>query len=139
MSDRQLKVIVRTPHEAVLETDVQSLRVLTETGHVGLRSGVEAQVLAVEAGIAILREQDGATTFLGTAGGLLHCDGKSATLMTPLAVVGKDEHQISDELDRVLTQPSSEMELRSMLGRLEGEIVNELKRDRRESIRGTID
>lgn len=139
MTEKQLQVIVRTPHETVLETTVLSLRVLTETGLVGLRPGVEGQVLAVEAGIALLHAPEGSERFLGTAGGLLHCDGKSATLLTPLAVVGDDEQEIAAELDRVLTQPSSEMELRSMLGRLEGEIVSELQRDRLENVRGVKD
>lgn len=139
MAEKRLHVIVRTPHETVLEMAVLSFRVLTETGQVGLRPGVEGQVLAVEAGIALLRTPEGSERFLGTAGGLLHCDGNSATLLTPLAVAGDDEQEIAAELDRVLTQPSSEMELRSMLGRLEGEIVSELQRDRLENVRGVKD
>ncbi len=136
MAERLLKIVVRTPHETVLETEARALRVRTETGQVGLRPQVEGQVLAIEAGVALVRQADGSETFIGNAGGLLLCDGETATLLTPLAVVGKDEEAIAAELDRVLTLPSSEMEARSMLTRLESEIVNELQEEPRAVLRG---
>lgn len=137
MADRSLRVVVRTPHETVLETDAWSLRVPTETGQVGLRPSVEGQILCFEAGVVNLRAAVGAVRFLGTAGGLLLCDGKTATLLTPLAVVGEDEQSVASALDRVLTEPSSEMETRLMLSRLEKEIVSELQEERLHHVRGT--
>lgn len=136
MPDRALKVFVRTPHATVLEAAAHSLRVPTETGQVGLRPSAEGHVSAFEAGVVNLQPPQGAVRFIGTAGGLYLCDGASVTLLTPLAVVGDNEREVVSELDRALSQPSSEMEARTMLTRLEGEIVNELQRDRLERIRG---
>lgn len=136
MNRRLLNIMVRTPHEVVLETAVRSLRVLTESGQVGLRPAGERQVLAFEAGIACLRMADETMRFLGTGGGLLSCDGRTATLLTPLAVVGEDEDSIAAQLESAMSRPDSEMETRSILTRLEGEIVNELRRDRLTGIRG---
>lgn len=132
-----LKIIVRTPHETVLEADARSLRLPTETGQVGWRPFVEGSVGAFEAGVVNLRTPDESVRFIGTAGGLSLCDGKTVTLLTPVAVVGDDLQEVISELDRVLSEPSSEMEARTMLSRLEGEIVNELRRERTEHIRGT--
>lgn len=136
MDDPFLKVIIRTPHETVFEAEARSLRVPTESGQVGLRPSVEGHVSAFETGVMNLRTPDNSIRFIGTAGGLLVCDGKAATMLTPLAVVGKDEQSVLSQLDSVLSRPSSEMEARRMLSRLEGEIVNELRRDRLERFRG---
>ena len=70
-----LKLIVRTPRWVVVETEARSLRVLTETGQVGLRPNMEPVILTVEPGLALVHQADG-FTFVGTAGGLLKCDGK---------------------------------------------------------------
>ncbi len=132
-----LELVVRTPHEVVFQAPVLSARVLTETGHVGLRPRTEAMVLAVEAGIVNVQtslEGAAAEQFIGTAGGLLIVDGTTATLMTPLAVVGNDERQIVNELEQVLRLPNSEMDARATLTKLEGHILSELRRDQRERV-----
>ena len=82
-----LHFVIRTPQDIVLECDVASVRVPTETGQVGLRPHSEPTVLAVEPGLIVVR-QDDLIRFAGTAGGLLHCDGAVAHLLTPVAVIG---------------------------------------------------
>jgi F0F1-type ATP synthase epsilon subunit len=126
MSRPQLKVLIRSPSETVVDQDVWSLRVPTQTGQVGLRPRAEPTVLAVEAGLIVLRTASG-TRYAGTAGGLLHTNGKSATLLTPLAVAGEDVETVSRRLDELLSAPSDEMELRRTLGRLETRILRELQ------------
>jgi F0F1-type ATP synthase epsilon subunit len=125
MSDQTLHVTIRTPSETVVDRDVSALRVPTQTGQVGLRPKGEPTVLAVEAGLIVLR-LDGGTQFAGTAGGLLHTDGQSASLLTPLAVAGEDVDSVSRQLDALMSTPSEEMEVRRMLGRLETRILREL-------------
>lgn len=127
MAETRLHFIVRTPHDIVLETDVISARVLTETGQVGLRGRMEPVVLAVEAGLALLRTDRG-VQFAGSAGGLLSCDGIQATLFTPLGVVGDDAATVQAALDRALDEPSAEQKVRATLDKLEGRILNELRR-----------
>lgn len=131
MAEQALQMTIRTQHEVVLETDASALRVPTESGQVGLRPRAEATLLAVEAGLVLVRTKTG-MRFVGTAGGLLSCDGTTATLLTPLAVVGDDEQSILDELERVLQEPSEEMQARAALGKLEGEILGEMRRERQE-------
>jgi F0F1-type ATP synthase epsilon subunit len=127
MPDAGLRFIVRTPHDVVVDTIVTSARVLTESGHVGLRPRMEPLVLPVEAGLLVLRQHD-AVRFAGSAGGLLSCDGRQATLFTPLGVVGDDAAAISREIDRALSEPGAEQRLRNALDRLEGRILTELRR-----------
>jgi F0F1-type ATP synthase epsilon subunit len=131
MAEPSLHMTIRTQHEVVLETDASALRVPTESGQVGLRPRAEATLLAVEAGLMLVCTKTG-MRFVGTAGGLLSCDGTTATLLTPLAVVGDDEQSILDELERVLQEPSEEMQARAALGKLEGEILGEMRRERQE-------
>ncbi len=64
---------------------------------------------------------------MGTAGGLLLVDADTATLLTPLAVSGDSEQQIASELERLLNEPDSELQVRAALGRLEGRILSELR------------
>jgi F0F1-type ATP synthase epsilon subunit len=130
-----LRVIIRTPHETVLDTVVRSIRVLTDTGHVGLRRGGEAVVLAVEAGLVLLSTGN-AVRFVGSAGGLLSSDGVEVTLFTPLAVTGEDPAAVRAALDRALAEPGSEMALRTTLDRLEERIVSELRDQSRERMTG---
>lgn len=131
MAEKSLHITIRTQHEVVLETDAAALRVPTESGQVGLRPRAEATLLAVEAGLVLVRTAVG-TRFVGTAGGLLTCDGTTATLLTPLAVVGDDEQSILEELERVLQEPSEEIQARTTLGTLEGEILGEMRQERQE-------
>jgi len=126
MAETCLHVTVRTPHAVVYEADVASLRVPTESGQVGIRPRTEATLLAVEVGLVLVHTSAG-TQFVGTAGGLLSCDGVSATLLTPLAVVGDTEQTILDELEHALQEPSEEMQARTTLGKIEGEILHEMR------------
>jgi F0F1-type ATP synthase epsilon subunit len=128
MTQRQLHVTIRTPNETVVDQDVAALRVPTRTGQVGLRPRCEPSVLAVEAGLIILRV-NGSRRYAGTAGGLLHTTGESASLLTPLAVVGDNVESVSRQLDALLAAPSEEMEARRTLGRLETCILQELRQD----------
>lgn len=126
MARPTLHVIIRTPQAVVYKGDVSSLRFPTETGQVGLRPRCEATVLAVEPGLVLLR--DGPTAYAGTAGGLLHCDGSVASLMTPVAVVGGQLASVLEELDRALSAPGTEKEARNMIERLEKNILQEVQR-----------
>ena len=121
-----LQVTIRTPGETVFEGEVVSLRVPTHTGQVGLRPRSEPGVLAVEAGLIVFKMQGG-TKFAGTAGGLLHANGESASLLTPLAVVGSNVESVTQQLDTLLSAPSEEMEVRRTLGRLETRILQEIR------------
>ena len=127
MAATPFRFIVRTPHETVLDTAATSVRVLTETGHVGIRQHMEPVVLPIEAGLAIVRA-DGRVTLVGSAGGLLSSDGREATLFTPLGVVGTDPVAIQRALDEALAAPDAELAARARLGKLEGRILTELRR-----------
>jgi F0F1-type ATP synthase epsilon subunit len=126
MNKEVLHVTIRTPRSVVLDQDARSLRVPTRTGQVGLRPRGEPTVLAVEAGLIVIR-LPGGTRYAGTAGGLLHADGRRASLLTPLAVVGESVDSVSRQLDDLLAAPGEEMEVRHTLGRLESRIVQELR------------
>jgi F0F1-type ATP synthase epsilon subunit len=131
MAERRLHIIVRTQHEVIFEADATALRVPTASGQVGLRPRAEATLLAVEAGLVLVHTA-GRVRYIGSAGGILSCDGVTATLLTPLAVVGDDAPTMLAELERALAEPSEEMRARATLGQLEGEIVHELRREQRE-------
>lgn len=122
---QSLHVTIRTPRATVVDQEVASLRVPTRTGQVGIRPHGEATVLAVEAGLILLRTSSG-MRYAGTAGGLLHSSSTSASLLTPLAVFGEDIGSVSRQLDQLLAMPSDEMDVRHMLGRLEKRILQEL-------------
>ena len=134
MKVSELKLVVRTPREIILERDVSSIRVPTETGQVGVRPRAEPFVLAVEPGLVLVRRNE-TLLFVGTAGGLLRCDSASASLLTPLAVSGDDEDAVLDALEAALAQPSMEMEARATLGKLQSSILRELRSGRKEQIR----
>ncbi len=134
---RELQLIIRTPHEVILETSLRSVRVPTETGHVGLRPRTESTVLAVEAGVVHASggaEGSAIEIFIGTAGGLLMCDRNTATLLTPLAVVGDNERIIVEQLDELMQRPSSELQARTALSKLEGHILSEIRREQNEGV-----
>ena len=128
MSKPLLRVVIRTPRVTVVEQEVAALRVPTQTGQVGLRPRGEPNVLAIEAGLIVLRLANG-MQYAGTAGGLLHTNGESASLLTPLAVVGDDLESVSRELEALLNAPSEEMDVRRTLGQLETRIMQELRHD----------
>lgn len=128
MKQRRLRVIIRSPRETVVDQHVASLRVPTQTGQVGIRPKGEPTVLAVEAGLIVLRI-NGGCRYAGTAGGLLHSNGESASLLTPLAVAGDAVESVSEQLDALLSAPNDEMEVRRAIDRLESRMVQELRRD----------
>ncbi|MBD3672321.1 MAG: hypothetical protein HUJ26_02240 [Planctomycetaceae bacterium] len=134
MVHQEMEILVLTPHEQVLSTQIRSLRIPVESGYVGLHPSVESHVSAFEAGVINYRTTDRQINFLGTAGGLLICDGMRVTLLTPIAVVGENEETVLQQIDKILSHPTSEMETRTMLSRLEGKIVEELQKDRSERV-----
>ncbi|MCM2372545.1 F0F1 ATP synthase subunit epsilon [Aporhodopirellula aestuarii] len=125
MSQHTLHVIIRTPREVVAEMAVVSMRVPTQSGQVGVRPRGEANVLAIEPGLISFRLDRG-MRYAGTAGGLLHASGDSASLLTPIAVVADDVDSVSRALDELLDSPSEEMDVRRAMGRLESRILQEL-------------
>ena len=129
-----LQLIIRTPSQTVVQQRVSSIRVPTQTGHVGLRPRGEPTVLAVEPGLIVLKLGD-VTRYAGTAGGLLHTSRSAASLLTPLAVVGDDLESVASRLDALVSAPSEEMDVRRTLGRLESRIVQELRQG--EDLSGT--
>jgi F0F1-type ATP synthase epsilon subunit len=121
-----LRMVIRTPHEIILDADVRAARVPSETGQVGLRPRQERFVLVVEPGLVILRSQDG-TRFAATAGGLLQVDRQRCVLYTPFAVLGSDEAEVLAALDRAVAVPNGELSARRALGALEQRIVTEIR------------
>ncbi len=127
MAEEKLRLVVRTPQGGVFDEHVTSLRVPTDTGHVGLRPRSEEAALVVEPGLALAASSEG-LRFVATAGGLLRCDGKEAMLLTPLAVVGESAESVRAELEEALGIPRADLELRAVLQRLETGILQELRR-----------
>lgn len=134
MIDAPLKLVVRTPRRVVFDRFVTSLRLPTETGQVGVRHRIEPLVLAVEPGLVVIRLLD-EICFVGTAGGLLRCDGKTANLLTPLAVRGDSEEEVINTLERALEQPNAELEARATLSQLQRNILRELREQRKDQLR----
>jgi hypothetical protein len=77
--------------------------------------------------------------FIGTAGGLMMCDHNTATLLTPLAVVGDNEATIVEQLDDLMQRPGSEMEARATFSKLEGHILTELRREQMQGVTPRLD
>lgn len=125
MSER-LHLVVRTPHEVVVDEQVRAARVPTESGQVGLRPREEPFVLVVEPGLCVLRTGE-RVRFAATAGGLLDADRETSVLYTPFAVVGDRGDEVLGALDRALATPDSELAARRRLGELEQHIVQELR------------
>jgi F0F1-type ATP synthase epsilon subunit len=121
-----LHLLIRTPHETVLDAEVASARVPTESGQVGLRRRCEPLVVVVEPGLVVLRLGAG-MRFAATAGGLLDVGRDRATLYTPYAAVGDAGADVLAALDRALATPDSELGARRRLGELERRIVRELR------------
>lgn len=126
MSDTQLRLIIRTPHDVLFDAAVRSVRVRTDTGHVGIRRKMEPAVLPIEAGLVIVRTDRG-VELVGSAGGLLVWDGREATLFTPLGLAGTDPILIQKELDRAFAEPGSELAVRATFSKLERRILTELR------------
>jgi len=126
MDKRSLHFVIRTPREVVLALDVSSVRIPTRTGQVGLRPRIESTILAIEAGLVVIRTGDN-FQYAGTAGGLLECDGAQANLLTPVAVIGSEPDAVVAELERILAIPSEEAEIRKSLAQIEMRIREELR------------
>jgi len=127
MVDEGLQVVVRTPEGCVFDERIRSLRAPSDTGQVGLRPGSEPTALLVEPGL-VLAEAEGGLRFVATAGGLLRCDGRTAVILTPLAVVGRSAEAVRAELDREMGASRQDLELRAVLQQLETGILQELRR-----------
>jgi len=125
--ESNLSLVVRTPRELVAELTVESLRVPTDTGWVGLRRGCEAAVYAIEPGLLLAQTSRG-MIFLATGGGLLRCEGQVAILLTPVVVSGDDAEQVRSRLEQALVEPTADAELRHAIARLEKGILHELRR-----------
>jgi F0F1-type ATP synthase epsilon subunit len=126
MNRRGLHVVVRTPREVVAELDVQSLRVPTDTGQVGIRPRAEATVTAIEPGLVLAHTAE-RVRFVGTAGGLLRADAFEAVLLTPVAVLGEDAAAVVAAVDAALAGPDPERELRRAIERLETGLLREIR------------
>jgi len=122
----RLRLVIRTPHEVVVDERVRAARVPTESGQVGLRPRQEPFVLVVEPGLLLLRLDDG-VRFAATAGGLLDSARETSTLYTPFAVVGARGDEVLAALERALATPDSELEAHRRLGELEQHIMKELQ------------
>jgi F0F1-type ATP synthase epsilon subunit len=117
---------VRTPAGDAYDHLVRSVRVPTVTGQVGVRPRAESFVLGVEPGLVLARGGDG-PNYVGTAGGLLRCDGRVASLMTPLAVSAGEPDEVLARLEEALARPNADLEARATLGRLQRAILRELR------------
>ncbi len=127
MAEALLEVVVRTPQEVAAELAARSLRVPADTGQVGLRPRCEPAVLAVEPGLVLAWTPQG-VRFLATAGGLLHCDGRRAVVLTPIAVAGDDAEAVRARLAEALEAPRADAELRRAIERLETGILRDLRK-----------
>jgi F0F1-type ATP synthase epsilon subunit len=121
-----LHLVVQTPRATVVETDVVSLRVPTESGQVGVRPRGEPAVTAIEPGLAIARTEAGTSLFVGTAGGLLRADGRRAMLLTPLAFAGNEPEAVMAAIRSALEAGDPELDLRRAIERLEVGMLREL-------------
>ncbi|WNG23199.1 hypothetical protein F0U62_03465 [Cystobacter fuscus] len=126
MAEHLLHLTVRTPHAVVWEAGLESLRVPTGSGQVGLRPRAEGSLLVVEPGL-VVAHQGGGEHFLATAGGLLRHRGTHATLFTPVAVVGGSAAEVLQEMERARAEPDEEREVRRQLGRLEQRIREQVR------------
>ncbi|MCA9589649.1 MAG: hypothetical protein KC657_30290 [Myxococcales bacterium] len=124
MMPESLHVVVKTPHDVVLDARVRSARVPTETGQVGLRPRGETRVLVVEPGLIVLTGER--VRLAATAGGLLEQDPERVVLYTPFAVVGDAESEVLSALDSAIATPGGELETRRRLAELEQNILHEL-------------
>lgn len=125
-SEARLRLEVLTPEASVLDLEVRSLRLATDTGEVGLRPRGEAAVMALEPGLVLVRTERG-TLYLATAGGIVRSDAARVRLLTPVAVRGDDPDAVLAQLDEALAQPGLEGKLRSSIGQLEAGILRELR------------
>lgn len=129
MASTGLMAVIRTPHGASFEKELDSLRVPTESGQVGLRPRTEPFLSALEPGLIIARTGD-TYEYVGTAGGLLTCGGGQVTILTALAVVGSSAAAVLAGLETALAAPNPELEARRTIERLEQGILHEVREGR---------
>jgi F0F1-type ATP synthase epsilon subunit len=122
----RLRFLVRTPREVVVDAQVASARVPTQTGQAGLRPHGEPLIAVVEPGLVVLRDDRG-VRFAATAGGLLDAGRLRAELSTPFAVEGVSDAEVLAALDRAMATPAGEIAARRRLGELEQRIVKEIR------------
>lgn len=120
-----LRLVIRTPHAAVVDRDVEAARVPTRTGQLGLRPRQEPFITVVESGLVIFDAGTG-RAFAATAGGLLRADHDTAVLATPFAVTGSTGDEVLRALDAAVSAPDSELVTRGRMALLEQRIVREL-------------
>jgi len=126
MKRGSVHLVVRTPRGVAADLEVQSLRVPTDTGQVGLRPGAEAAVTPVEPGLVLARTAE-RLHFIGTAGGLLRTDGREAELLTPVAVLEDDAAAAVAAVDQALAGADPERDLRQAIERLETGLRREVR------------
>jgi F0F1-type ATP synthase epsilon subunit len=126
-NETRLRLVVRTPHASVINREVESVRLPTETGQVGLRARREPIVIAVEPGLILLHESSG-NSFASSAGGLMQVADNRAVLFTPYAVAGHSPEEVLEQLDKAMAAPDSELSMRRKLSELERHILQELAR-----------
>ncbi|NPC52460.1 hypothetical protein D7X99_40610 [Corallococcus sp. AB032C] len=126
MREHSLRFVIWTPDACVVDEPVLAARVPTGSGQVGLRTAEEPFASVVEAGLCLLRREEG-LRFAATAGGLLDAGRDTATLYTPFAAVGARGEDVLAALEGVLRLPDSELATRRRMGELEQRIVRELR------------
>jgi len=132
VAEEMLRLVIRTPREVALDVAVRSLRVASDSGQVGLHPGCEPAVLAVEPGLALAWTREG-LRFVATAGGVLRCDGRVATLLSPIAAAGDEAQSVRTRLEEGLAAPGAAGDLRRAIERLEAGLLRELRHPRRRS------
>ena len=124
---RPLRVVVLTPEATVLDTFVRSLRLPADTGQVGIRLRCEPAVSPLEPGLVLLG-RNGEHGYLATAGGVVRSDGRTAVILTPLAVAGDEADSVLSRLADALSAQTPELELRRTIHNLEKGMLLELRR-----------
>lgn len=123
----ELHMVIRTPHQVVLDARVSAARVPAATGQVGLRPRQEPLALVALPGLILLRSGE-TMRFAASAGGLLDATRDGAVLYTPFAVAGDRDDEVLEALERALATPEGELAARRRLEELERRIAGELRR-----------
>lgn len=121
-----LRLIVRTPTGIACDARLQSARIPSGSGAIGLRPREEPFVTVVEPGLVLLRGAD-TESFASTAGGLLRAGRMEATLYTPFAAVAETAEEVLAALDRALSEPRGDIAARRRLAELETRLARELR------------
>ncbi len=115
----------------VVETDARSIRVLTETGQVGLRPNMEAVILTVETGLVLVhreifvpvcRHGRRFAEVRWQAGDVADAPGRRRR---------KSGERDAVNLQQQLSQPKAELEVRTTINNIQSSILTEITDDRR--------